>query len=254
MARKSFRGALGVLSVVDPYGTKGQEPEGEVLITPGLEACRPDPEQPRQVLPPDLRDRLLGGASPAEVLDAAWERCLGEDLYAAMKSHALSPAEALERRREAGVLDLALQLTLEGLVELADSIARHGLRQPINVYDLGDGKYRIAEGERRWWAHVHLAHIVGRAEFGVIPAADASAAGGRPGGAGPAARRERTPSGPLGGGPRPGDCEGDAGSNAGFFGNPGFPKNTSDPRQRGFFGNPRFPKKAWAAQGYGIRA
>lgn len=170
MARKSFRGALGVLSVVDPYGTKGQEPEGEVLITPGLEACRPDPEQPRQVLPPDLRDRLLGGASPAEVLDAAWERCLGEDLYAAMKSHALSPAEALERRREAGVLDLALQLTLEGLVELADSIARHGLRQPINVYDLGDGKYRIAEGERRWWAHVHLAHIVGRAEFGVIPA------------------------------------------------------------------------------------
>ncbi len=170
MAGKRFKGALDVLGVVDPYGTDTEIGRPETLITPELEACSPDPDQPRQVFPPDLRGRLMGGASPAEVLDAAWERCLGEDLYAAMRSRELSPAEALERRREAGILDLALQLTLEGLVELADSIVRHGLRQPINVYDLGGGTYRIAEGERRWWAHVHLFHVLGRMEFGVIPA------------------------------------------------------------------------------------
>lgn len=127
-----------------------------MLVTPKLDQLVPDPNQPRHVVPDDLRERLLAGDPPGEVLWEAWRRCLGEELYGTMRSHDLSPAEALAKRREEGPLDLALQLTLEGLVELADSIVRHGLRQPINVYDMGGGKYRVAEGERRWWAHVYL--------------------------------------------------------------------------------------------------
>jgi ParB-like chromosome segregation protein Spo0J len=160
VARKQFSGALDVLGVVDPYGADVEGVEGEMLITPELDACRPDPNQPRRLLPDDLRERLQAGEAPAEVLWEAWGRCLGEKLYQAMRSRDLTPAEALARRREEGVLDLALQLTLEGLVELADSIARHGLRQPINVYDVGKGPYRIAEGERRWWAHVYLLNVL----------------------------------------------------------------------------------------------
>jgi ParB-like chromosome segregation protein Spo0J len=160
VARKQFSDALDVLGVVDPYGADVEGVEGEMLITPELDACRPDPNQPRRLLPDDLRERLQAGEAPAEVLWEAWERCLGKGLYQAMRSRDLSPAEALVRRREEGVLDLALQLTLEGLVELADSIALHGLRQPINVYDRGEGRYRIAEGERRWWAHVYLLNVL----------------------------------------------------------------------------------------------
>jgi ParB-like partition proteins len=35
------------------------------------------------------------------------------------------------------------------LQELANSIARHGLKQPVLVQDLGDGDYRLIAGERR---------------------------------------------------------------------------------------------------------
>jgi hypothetical protein len=95
------------------------------------------------------------------VLESAWEQCLGPGLCERMRAGELSPAEALAERRDEGVLDLALQITLEDLIELADSISRHGLRQPINVYTTGDGAYRIAEGERRWWAHLMLRERLG---------------------------------------------------------------------------------------------
>lgn len=38
------------------------------------------------------------------------------------------------------------------LAELADSIKRHGVLQPLLVSPLGDGSYRLVAGERRWRA------------------------------------------------------------------------------------------------------
>ena len=40
----------------------------------------------------------------------------------------------------------------EALAELADSIAQHGLIQPITVRPLDTGYYQIIAGERRWRA------------------------------------------------------------------------------------------------------
>ncbi|MCA9324615.1 ParB/RepB/Spo0J family partition protein [Candidatus Saccharibacteria bacterium] len=40
----------------------------------------------------------------------------------------------------------------EALVELASSIKRHGILQPLVVTEIGEGKYRIVAGERRWRA------------------------------------------------------------------------------------------------------
>ena len=40
----------------------------------------------------------------------------------------------------------------EALAELADSIAQHGVLQPIVVRPLFDGGYQIVAGERRWRA------------------------------------------------------------------------------------------------------
>lgn len=57
----------------------------------------------------------------------------------------------------------------ELLAELANSIARSGLLQPITVRRKPDGRYIIVAGERRWRAHVQLAKG-GRLEPPVIPA------------------------------------------------------------------------------------
>ncbi len=45
-----------------------------------------------------------------------------------------------------------LQFDEESLKELADSIERHGVLQPILVRPLDDGRYQLIAGERRWRA------------------------------------------------------------------------------------------------------
>ena len=51
----------------------------------------------------------------------------------------------------------------ESLQELADSIAQHGLLQPVTVRPLSDGYYQIVAGERRWRA----ARLAGLSEIPV---------------------------------------------------------------------------------------
>jgi len=87
---------------------------------------RPDPAQPRKFLPPDLAARLASGASPIEILDQ------------------------LRARAER---DRATRERLMELDALAHSIETDGLMNPIRVIPDGDDRYRIEEGERRWWAH-----------------------------------------------------------------------------------------------------
>lgn len=52
----------------------------------------------------------------------------------------------------------------QALSELADSIARHGLLQPIAVRAAADGAYKIIAGERRWRA----ARLAGLSEVPVV--------------------------------------------------------------------------------------
>jgi ParB family chromosome partitioning protein len=46
----------------------------------------------------------------------------------------------------------------QGLRELAASIQSRGLKQPIAVRPMGDGRYQLIMGERRWRAHCLLRH------------------------------------------------------------------------------------------------
>ena len=94
--------------------------------------CRiyPDPTQPRKFLPPDLAAALVSGASPFDILTQLRSR-----------------AERDKWTRE----------RLVKLDALAGSIAADGLMQPIRVIPDGDDRYKIEEGERRWWAHQSLA-------------------------------------------------------------------------------------------------
>ncbi len=107
-----------------------------------LDQVHPDPMQPRHLLPPDLAQALVTGQSPREVL-----------------SQLRSRAERNKWMRE----------RLAELDALAGSIATDGLMQPIRVIPDGDERYRIEEGERRWWAH-HILVQQGREQFQNIAA------------------------------------------------------------------------------------
>lgn len=103
---------------------------------------RPDPAQPRKFLPPDLAARLASGASPIEILDQ------------------------LRARAER---DRATRERLLELDALAHSIETDGLMNPIRVIPDGNDRYRIEEGERRWWAH-HVLAQQGKEQFQNIAA------------------------------------------------------------------------------------
>lgn len=124
-----------------------QQPMTAISIP--IHQIRPDPQQPRHLLPPDLAEALAGGAAPLDVL---------------------------AQLRERGKRDKWIGERLAELDGLADSIAADGLIQPIRVFQTAEYSYRIEAGERRWWAHQVLAgrgdtHFETIAAF-VIPQAE----------------------------------------------------------------------------------
>ena len=107
-----------------------------------ISQIRPDPTQPRRLLSLDLAEALAAGASPLDIL-------------AQLRFRAERDKWTRERVTE--------------LDALAGSIAADGLMQPIRVIPNGDDRYRIEEGERRWWSH-HILVQQGKEQFQNIAA------------------------------------------------------------------------------------
>ncbi|MDX1687292.1 MAG: ParB/RepB/Spo0J family partition protein [Candidatus Promineifilaceae bacterium] len=142
MAKKKV--GLGNLrfNKIDPYGRQVGDAEKEApALTVHIDAVMPDPGQPRRLLPPDLAEKVhQGEISPSQALRAWMEASEAPDA-------APSLVEAVEALRQ-----------------LASSIERQGLINPITIRPLADAEaapgeveYLIVTGERRWWAHVLLA-------------------------------------------------------------------------------------------------
>jgi ParB-like chromosome segregation protein Spo0J len=131
-----------------------------------LAQIRPDFDQPRRALPDDLHRALRAGEiQPEQAIAALVQRAEEGDPSA-------GSGQALVARLLLG--DDAAEAEDKGLRALAASIRQVGLRQPPTVYTLpaaadGEGpRYRIAEGERRYWAH-HLLVLEGYEEFAEMP-------------------------------------------------------------------------------------
>jgi hypothetical protein len=102
-----------------------------------------DPHQPRRTLPDDLRDACAQGR--------------------------LSPREALfELCRRAQTRDALISLRVKQLHDLADNIREVGLEYPPKVTKVrakdGTTKYRLVDGERRFWAWLLLLASADEAE------------------------------------------------------------------------------------------
>jgi hypothetical protein len=142
VAKKRTSLSQTLFSGIDPYGqaqAEGGEAQSRLRYLP-LTAVRPDPGQPRRLLPGNLQAQLV---EPDRY-----------DPLAAMANW-LTQAAPHDGR-------------LQELRQLADSIARHGLINPITVRPAAPSAetaasptegayYFIVTGERRYWAHVLLA-------------------------------------------------------------------------------------------------
>lgn len=114
-----------------------------------LESIRPDPNQGRWILPPDIRAQYHSGdLSPVEALQTWRARCQGNG-----DKHRQSPEGT----------------KLSEIEALAHSIRTGGQINPITVVRQ-DGTWRIETGERRFWAHVWLVSVEGEEDAARIPA------------------------------------------------------------------------------------
>lgn len=123
---------------VDPYGAVVGQPLTQSIERLSLDMILPDPNQPRQILPENLCHPLYSGAmTPIDVM-IAWRK------------------QVSTAKSETGVA------AMRELQRLANSIAQHGLINPITVRPVETGEvaapvtYLIVTGERRYWAHILL--------------------------------------------------------------------------------------------------
>lgn len=143
MAKKgSLTGTFSTVTDFMSPESQAQLRERAGILSPlPLVSILPDPRQPRQLLPGDLAAQMHSGE--------------------------LTPAKAMtewQKRARANEADPALKRDLDELGRLADSIAQHGLINPISVRRVPGNtpvpegvNYLIVTGERRYWAHVLLA-------------------------------------------------------------------------------------------------
>lgn len=144
MAKKRTGLSQTLFGEINPYGDEIESPGASTTApqyTFALTTIRPDPRQPRQLLPPDVSAAVTSGAS--------------------------LPSEALERwlkQADQAEADPALKHNAEELRRLASSIEQHGLINPITLRRPRSEEtvpagveYLIVTGERRYWSHVLLA-------------------------------------------------------------------------------------------------
>lgn len=142
MAKKRTSLSQTLFGQIDPYGVQVEETTvipTSVPATLPLATIRPDPNQPRQLLPTPLSQAVTAGE--------------------------LTPTEALQSwLNQASQTDLeAMPRPMRELRRLANSIAQHGLINPITVRPAHSDEtlpagvdYVIVTGERRYWSHILL--------------------------------------------------------------------------------------------------
>lgn len=131
MAKKKTGLGSTLFRNINPYGQAEEESEPRFLTVHQL---LPDPDQPRRLLPDDLQEALLAGR--------------------------LTQIEAMRLWMEREVEDMSQPF--RALVRLANSIAQHGLINPLTVRPVPEGflphiTHLVVTGERRYWAHLFLA-------------------------------------------------------------------------------------------------
>ena len=167
MAKRQSRGTRALLEEIGDLGTLDNvtpalQGAGAKVIGIVLDRVRPDPAQPRRVLPEVIRAEFLAGHINARQALERWEALVAEE--ASRLGRPRPDWRALiDRAPEDRGEDIALDApgqpgpeedALRAIVATAATIRHGGQVSPITVSEVEGGAYfRIETGERRYWAH-----------------------------------------------------------------------------------------------------
>jgi ParB-like chromosome segregation protein Spo0J len=176
MAKRRSRGTRALLEEMGDLGDLA----GSVTEITGrsvkvvdivLERIRPDPAQPRRVLPDTIRNEFLMGHINARQALERWESLVAEEVKEFGRPRpdwkALLDRKPEDRSEETMQTDPPGQPgpeeeLLTSIVATAATIRHGGQVSPITVVEIDNGSYyRIETGERRYWAHHWLNMWVG---------------------------------------------------------------------------------------------
>ncbi len=168
MAKRRSTGTRALLEEMGDLGDFAQTAgeitgQGIKVVRIVLDRVRPDPAQPRRVLPEPIRSEFLAGHINARQALERWEALVAEE---AVKLGRPRPdwQALLERNpdaRDADPIEVdppgepgPEEDLLRSIVATAATIRHGGQVSPITVTEIDDaGYYRIETGERRYWAH-----------------------------------------------------------------------------------------------------
>jgi hypothetical protein len=121
----------------------------ERIKTINIFTIAPDLSQPRRVVPSGVRSHWTGDPNnAADLLTVWWDAAQQERGGAFPLEGYLLGDDSAARPATAGPIETGLL----AIVDLAVSVRRDGLTNPITVAPDGSGRYRLETGERRWLA------------------------------------------------------------------------------------------------------
>lgn len=167
MTKRQSRGTRALLEEVGSLGsldglTPAIQSGSAKVIGIVLDRIRPDPAQPRRVLPEVIRRDFLAGLINARQALERWEAQVAEE--AARLGRPRPDWRALlDRAPDDRGEDISVDApgqpgpeedALRAIVATAATIRHGGQVSPITVSEVDSGSYyRIETGERRYWAH-----------------------------------------------------------------------------------------------------
>lgn len=193
MSKKKIRGisAFDVLGDSDDGGLASLELDAQIYGAVGkadvhrqsanpvpIADIHPDPAQPRRAIPHKVREIAMqqgwdGSMAGRDGLFAVWQDLVHQErgnetfsLRAYLNQSELGKNEEADRPENIG----AIEASLVTLIELATSIRKDGLTNPITVVQKGLNEYQLETGERRWLSYQLLDWHTDEDEFSKISA------------------------------------------------------------------------------------
>lgn len=168
MVKRRSRGTRALLEEMGDLGDLAGAPaeiagRGVKVVDIVLDRIRPDPAQPRRVLPEVIRTEFLAGHINARQALERWEALVAEEATRLGRPRpdwkSLLDRNPDDRDVEDRSVDPPGQPgpeedLLRSIVATAATIRHGGQVSPITVVEMDGGSYyRIETGERRYWAH-----------------------------------------------------------------------------------------------------